>query len=59
MIGGVLVSDRYIPVEKSPVKASSTNGSPERTFWIMKSREKDIIMTPKMSKESLINIDWQ
>lgn len=49
MIGGVLVSDRYIPVEKSPVKASSTNGSPERTFWIMKSREKDIIITPKMN----------
>ena len=55
MIGGVLVSDRYIPVEKSQVKASSTNGSPERTFWIMKSREKDIIMTPKMNVEGKLD----
>ena len=55
MIGGVLVSDRYSPVEKSPVKASSTNGRPERTFWIMKSREKDIIMTPKMNVEGKLD----
>ena len=55
MIGGVLVSDRYIPVEKSPVKVSSTNGRPERTFWIMKSRDKDIIMTPKMNFEGKLD----
>ena len=55
MIAGILVVDRYTPVEKSPVKASSTNGSPERTFWIMKSREKDIIMTPKMNVEGKLD----
>ena len=55
MIGGVLVSDRYIPVEKSPVKVSNTNRSPERTFWIMKSKKKDIIMTPKMNVEGKLD----
>lgn len=40
MIAGILVVDRYTPVEKSPVKVSNTNGSPERTFWIMKSKKK-------------------
>ena len=51
MIAGILVADRYTPVEKSPVKVSNTNGSPERTFWIMKSKKKDIIMTPRMNAE--------
>lgn len=55
MIEGDLVSDRYIPVEKSPVKVSNTNGSPERSFWIIKSREKDIIMTPKMNVEGKLD----
>ena len=51
MIAGVLVPDRYTPVKKSPVNESSTNGRPERTFRIMKSREKDVIMTPRMDAE--------
>ena len=55
MIAGILVVDRYTPVEKSPVQVSNTNGSPERTFWIMKSKKKDIIMTPKMNVEGKLD----
>ena len=40
---------------KRAVIVSNTNGSPERTFWIMKSKKKDIIMTPKMNVEGKLD----
>lgn len=55
MIAGVLVSERYSPVEKSPVNVNSINGRVERASRIMKSREKDIIMVPRMNAEGKLD----
>ena len=50
-----MVSERYSPVEKSPVNVNSINGRVERASRIMKSREKDIIMVPRMNAEGKLD----